>query len=175
MDGGGYHNFLNKVKTTPDSNCIAKFILVDLDKAKENKNEMKALNTLIQYCKEKNKSAVAPYFLIINNPDFEYIACLHVSGYRGQDTKRYIEKYLGYRNLNEYKGDKHIYKRLNSGNNSTEKMIERLRHQVSYIKNLYDYKKANFRIIVKDVIVNRDAEMSKGSNISELFEILHVN
>ncbi|MDD3277527.1 MAG: hypothetical protein PHG16_01390 [Lachnospiraceae bacterium] len=40
MHGGGYSNFLKKIRTEASSNCLAKFIIVDADRIMSNEGEM---------------------------------------------------------------------------------------------------------------------------------------
>lgn len=44
--------------------------------------------------------------MIIDNPDFEYIACLHVDNYNGQNVKKYIEQTLEFGNVDNFKAKK---------------------------------------------------------------------
>lgn len=41
MKGGGYSNFLEQVKTDGTTNCLAKFIIIDGDRAVEEEGERK--------------------------------------------------------------------------------------------------------------------------------------
>jgi hypothetical protein len=38
MHGGGYSNFLDVIKTEANSNCLAKFIIIDLDRLRIEKD-----------------------------------------------------------------------------------------------------------------------------------------
>lgn len=44
--------------------------------------------------------------MIIDNPDFEYIACLHVDNYNGQNVKKYIEQTLEFGDVDNFKAKK---------------------------------------------------------------------
>lgn len=94
MHGGGYMNFLNKIKTESQTNCLAKFIIVDADRLKKHHKEKENFNKLVEYCRLQNKKGTVPHFLIVNNPDFEYAACLHVPEYKGQDVNGIIKAFL---------------------------------------------------------------------------------
>ena len=67
---------------------------------------------LLEYCRIQNDKGNAPIFVVADNPDFEYIACLHDEEYKGQDTKNYIVKTWGYKNLDAFKNDKDVYEFL---------------------------------------------------------------
>jgi len=86
MQGGGYANFLDEIRKEASNNCLAKFIIIDFDRANKHQGEMPKLKELAKYCKLQNASKKIPHFLILDNPDFEYIACLHMEGYHGQDV-----------------------------------------------------------------------------------------
>lgn len=46
MKGGGYSNFLEKIKTDGTTNCLTKFIIIDGDRAVEEDSEKKNLHYL---------------------------------------------------------------------------------------------------------------------------------
>ncbi len=71
MHGGGYANFLKKIKTESQSNCLAKFIIVDADRLMKHYEEKDSFLRLADYCRLQNKKGNIPHFLIVNNPDFE--------------------------------------------------------------------------------------------------------
>ena len=49
MKGGGYSNFLKQIKTDGTANCLAKFIIIDGDKAIADDSEKKNLQELLLY------------------------------------------------------------------------------------------------------------------------------
>lgn len=92
IKGGGYLNFLDYVKSDAKNNCLAKFIVVDADKARDDPGERNNLKLLIDYCSLQNRKGTIPHFLILDSPNFEYVACLHDSNYKNQDTEIYIRR-----------------------------------------------------------------------------------
>lgn len=116
MHGGGYSNFLQKIKTESQSNYLAKFIIMD-------------------------------------NPDFEYVACLHSPQYRGQDPHKFIESVLGAKSIAAFKGNADVYTFLNSGELSYQTMMESLRGKEKLLYNRYEIKKKNFDIMIKDTFL----------------------
>ena len=116
MHGGGYSNFLQKIKTESQSNYLAKFIIMD-------------------------------------NPDFEYVACLHSPQYRGQDPHKFIESVLGAKSIAAFKGNADVYNLLNSGELSYQTMMESLRGKEKLLYNRYEIKKKNFDIMIKDTFL----------------------
>lgn len=171
MRGGGYSNFLDVIRTESNSNCLAKFIIIDLDRLHKHQGEKQNLIDLIKYCDLQNKNGRIPHFLIVDNPDFEYLACLHITEYNGQEVVRYIQRQLGF-DLDEFKAKKDIYNYLNSHGNSYENMLSRLFAEREFVSNKYKIKKESMEILIKQTLVYWEQESSKGSNIHELFEIL---
>ena len=66
MEGGGYRNFLEQVKTDGTTNCLAKFIIIDGDRALAEEGEKKNLRELLNYCILQNKNGkILVYALLI--------------------------------------------------------------------------------------------------------------
>lgn len=172
LEGGGYHSFLEQIRTSADSNCIAKFILVDLDRYLKDPAERPAFQDLIAYCDSRNRSAAVPHFLIVQNPDFEYVACTHSPDYKNTDTTRFITSHWGYESLAKFKADKRVYDRLNSGNDSWQIAADTLRKRKCYIWHQYSIDKAKFAVVLHKMMVDADAESVKGSNFYELLDII---
>lgn len=171
MKGGGYSNFLEKVKTDSNVNCLAKFIIVDGDRAAAEDGEKKNLRELLEYCILQNKNARTPHFLIVDNPDFEYIACLHTPKYKGQNVAQYIVKELGYKSVNEFKADEMIYHFLNTNNNSYECMLSLLRKENCFVLNNYSVNKKRYEITTSTIYDWKKLDR-RGSNINEFFEVI---
>ena len=109
-------------------------------------------------------------YLFIDNPDFEYIACLHVDNYNGQNVKKYIEQTLEFGNVDNFKAKKDVYDYLNTKGNSYKQMLARLREKI--IVNHYQINKQNFEITISKMDVMWDNENRRGSNINEFFEVI---
>ena len=137
MKGGGYSNFLELVKTDSGTNCLAKFIIIDGDRAVTDAGEKNNLRQLLEYCVLQNQSGRIPHFLIVDYPDFEYIACLHTSKYKNQSVTQYIIKEMGYKSVEEFKADKKIYSVLNTNGNSYERMLPLLSKANCFVINSY--------------------------------------
>ena len=171
MKGGGYSNFLEQVKTDGTANCLAKFIIIDGDRAIAEDGEKKNLRELLQYCVLQNQSGRIPHFLIVDYPDFEYIACLHTRKYKGQDVAQYIVKELGYKSVDEFKADEKVYNVLNTKENSYDLMISLLRKDNCFIINKYSISKKLYEIKIS-TFYDWEKLGSKGSNINEFFEVV---
>lgn len=171
MKGGGYSNFLEQVKTDGTTNCLAKFIIVDGDRAVVEDGEKKNLRGLLEYCILQNRSGRIPHFLIVNFPDFEYIACLHTPKYKGQNVAQYIIKELGYESVDEFKADEKVYNVLNTNENSYASMLSLLRKENCFVINNYSICKKQFEIKTT-TIYDWNKLGRKGSNINEFFEVM---
>lgn len=171
MHGGGYTSFLDEIKKEASNNCLAKFVIIDFDRVKKHSGELQKLREIIEYCKLQNNSKRIPHFLILDNPDFEYIACLHTAEYRGQDVKKYIEQTLGFEDIEKFKAKKDIYTYLNTKGNSFELMLSRLRGQI--VINHYQINKTSFEIKISRTDIMWDNESKRGSNINEFFSVIN--
>lgn len=171
MQGGGYRNFLEMLKTDGTSNCLAKFIIIDGDRAITDIHEQKSLKELLEYCILQNQSGRIPHFLIVNYPDFEYIACLHTSKYKGQNVAQFIVKELGYKSVEAFKADEKIYKALTTNGNSIDLMLSSLRKENCFLINSYSVNKKMYEIKTS-TLYDWDKLGRRGSNINEFFEVI---
>ncbi len=171
MKGGGYSNFLEQVKTDGTTNCLAKFIIIDGDRAAGEDSEKKNLRELLEYCILQNRSGRIPHFLIVDHPDFEYIACLHTPKYKGQNVAQYIVKELGYKSVDEFKADKKVYNVLNTNGNSYDLMLSLLRKENCFVINNYSISRKQYEIKTS-TIYDWEKLGEKGSNINEFFEVV---
>ncbi len=173
MKGGGYSNFLNYLKEDANSNCLAKFIVIDGDRAETVYGEKGALLQIIKYCQVQNESRRIPHVLIIDYPDFEYVACLHTFGYKGQDVEQYIKKELGYSNVDDFKSDDNIFKVLvESGKGSITQLLKSINKHTAVIKNRFSINKTKYEILVQETIFNEKNFGIKGTNFNEFYEVL---
>lgn len=172
MHGGGYSNFLKKIKMESQTNCLAKFIMVDADRLVKHYEEKDSFLQLAEYCRLQNKKGTVPHFLIANNPDFEYVACLHVPEYKGQEATRFLRTVLGFQTLEQFKKNTEVYEYLNRGEFSYQIMIQRLRGKDKFVKNIYSVKKKNFEIAISRTDVSWEMLDCKGSNMEEFFDVI---
>lgn len=172
MHGGGYTNFLKKLKKFGELGYIAVFIIVDMDKIDEDKA---SFNKLKEFCDNKNKAKKIPYFLVGTNKDFEFFACSHCPNYKGQPTDRYITNEWGYKSVDEFKSDTKIYEFLNKNNRSYQIALEKLSRKNPYISNAFVVKKQDMKISITKTKINEEALSYQHSNIQELFAIIGIN
>lgn len=172
MHGGGYSNFTRKIKTESQTNCLAKFIIVDADRLVKHYEEKDSFQQLAEYCRLQNKKGTIPHFLIVNNPDFEYIACLHVPEYKGQEVTRFLQTVFGFQSLEQFKRNTGVYECLNNGDRSYQVLIQKIRGKDKFVKNTYSVKKKNFEIAISRTDVTWDLLDRKGSNMEEFFDVI---
>jgi len=103
MKGGGYAAFLNELKTKGQVNCVARFMIVDGDRITSNVGEAHAFEELVDYCRQQNKKRGIPCFIILNNPNFEYVACLHAKDFTGQSSEKFICDTMGFERVADFK------------------------------------------------------------------------
>ncbi len=175
MKGGGYSSFLENLKIDGNTNCLAKFIIIDGDRAVSDHGEKKKLQELAEYCILQNNSGRIPHFLIVNYPNFEYVGCLHTPGYKGQDIGQYITKVMGYKDIGAFKADSKVYYVLNTGGNSSSRMLEALRsrHEDCFVRNEYKVDKAKYEMEVK-LVCDWGKLGRKCSNMNEYFEAINA-
>lgn len=174
MDGGGYTNFIREVKKLDYKACVAIFIIIDLDNAETDKDN---LYKLINLCNQKTSSTKIPYILIGTNKDFEYFACCHSNSYKNTDTTAYILKNFKYKTITEFKSDSKVYTKLNTTpcnyTNALNKIKIEYNNNNTFFKNKYTSinNGANISIKIKPTL-NADALSLKHSNLIEFFEII---
>ena len=105
-----------------------------------------------------NKWKKSCSLLIVNNPDFEFIACLHNIDYRGQSTNDSIVNQFGFKNLIQFKNNADIYYYLNSKNNSYLVMLDQIRKGPKIIKNDDVINKNMFEIEIKNPELDLSAQ-----------------
>lgn len=172
MHGGGYSNFLSTIKEDSNSNCLAKFIIIDGDRATRVVNEDKCLNQIIEYCLNQNKSKRIPHILVIDYPDFEYVVCLHTYNYNGQSVERYITKELKYPDIESFKSDTNIFKVLvESEKGSINHLEKSINSHTSVISNKFKVRKKEFEIEV-EMMVKKENLGKRGTNFFDFYRLL---
>lgn len=150
---------------------MAKFIIIDGDRAVNEEGEKDNLRELLEFCILQNRSGRIPHILIVNCPDFEFVACLHTPKYKGQNVARFIIKEMGYRDIEAFKSDKKIYSVLNKNGNSSDVMLAALKCENCFVVNEYKVNLSKFEISIK-TSYNWEELGRRGSNINEFFEII---
>ncbi|WP_026492900.1 RloB domain-containing protein [Butyrivibrio sp. XPD2002] len=172
MHGGGYSSFLKQIKKEAQTNYLAKFIIVDADRIKTIPAEQENFLKLLEYCKLQNDKGNTPHFLIADNPDFEYVACLHDIEYKGQDTKSFIVNAWKFKDIAAFKSNEDVYEFLNSGSKSFRNLLDAIRKQDKLVSNKYEIKKKTFDIIIRQTDYEQDALNKRNSNIEDFFDVI---
>lgn len=84
LKGGGYDAALRKLRIEPDSNCIARLVVMDFDRYLDIPSERIAFGQLVQFS-QLSMNRQIPTVLVISNANFEYALCGHDPIYRGED------------------------------------------------------------------------------------------
>lgn len=172
MGGGGYTAFLRRIKSESMTNCLAKFIIIDADRLQKHPGEIIKFRELYNYCKVQNQKKGIPIFLILNNPDFEYLACLHDPEYKNQDHESFLKKKYGYSSIEQFKKERNVYAILNTTPCSFQVMLDKIGKRPKIVKNMYSRKKSSFEVIITESILDLNEIANKGSNIEEFFEMI---
>lgn len=174
MNGGGYLNYLSKIKEDANSNCVAKFVVIDGDRACSVSGELAQLKNIINYCILQNDNKTTPHILIINFPDFEYVACLHTISYKGQKTEQYIKQCLKYSDLESFKSDKNLYKILTQENKgSINQLLQSINSNTAVIHNEFSYNKSKYELFVKTEAYLQNLGI-KGTNFNDFYNVLDI-
>ena len=111
--------------------------------------------------------------LLIDYPDFEYIACMHTFAYTRQNVDQYIKNELGYSDINEFKADEDVYKVLvESGKGSIAQLLASINKRTALIVNTFSIDKKKYEIQVKKTVLNKDNFGIKGTNFNEFYDVL---
>ena len=145
---------------------------MDVDRLMKHPGEKDSFLQLAEYCRLQNKKGTNPHFLIVNNPDFEYVACLHVPEYKGQEVTRFLQTVLGVQSLEQFKKNTEVYECLNNGKRSYQVLIQKIQGKDKFIQNTYSVKKKNFEIAISRKDVKWELLDCKGSNMEEFFDVI---
>lgn len=172
MHGGGYSNFLSQIKEDANSNCLAKFIVIDGDRAVSIQGEKANLKKIIEYCKVQNESKRIPHILIIDFPDFEYVACLHIFNYKGQNVEQFIKTELKYSDIEKFKSDQDVFSVLvERGKGSIDHLLGSINAHTALIQNDITVNKNKYEIQVCTT-VNEDNWGKRGTNFDDFYKLL---
>ena len=169
MKGGGYANFLNEIKTKGQSNGLARFIIVDADRMQSHSGEDAAFLRLLEYCRQQNRKKAIPCFLILDNPDFEYVACLHAADFSEQATEKFIRENMRFSCMAEFKRKKDNYEFLTNRAYSSKNMLKRLRGSKKALYNKYIIQRRNYSIRVPETVFKTADLPVRRSNLEEFW------
>lgn len=110
-NGGGYTQFLTEVRRRSSSTgCIARFLVMDYDRCCNPRyrmdDEKVRFKEIVDFCNRENKYKDIPYFLIVSNPKFELLICLHNLKYQyPKDPDSFLMKEYGFDTIEQFKHD----------------------------------------------------------------------
>lgn len=172
VKGGGYGAILNMLRKEPDSNCVARVVLLDFDRYRGVQGEDAIFNQLVAYSKASMRKAV-PCILVVSNANFEHALCLHDTGYHesGSAASFLLENW-GYRNLNDCKSDERIWEKAHAGDRDHAHIVERMRGRKLVLTNKIEASRSKIDIKLKDVRFDVGCEHILGTNLGDLFKVL---
>ena len=173
MKGGGYASFLKELKTKGQVNCVARFIIVDGDRIVQHAGEARAFAELVDYCREQNQKGGIPCIIILNNPNFEFVACLHAENYAGQPVERFIRDVMGFDDLAAFKKKEDIFSFLNMNGYSFGYVIARMRGAPKPLYHRYTIKRMTVSVEVKETVYPAEEATFRGSNLDEFFDVIN--
>lgn len=171
MHGGGFGEFLSRVKKGSFSNCIARFVLVDFDRCASNPREARVFRELVEYCRVQAYRKT-PCFLIVTNPRFEYAACLHSPRYRGQGIDAFLLGEFGYPAVDDFKTDRQVWQRLNKGDCGHEVLCAASRSRRGVVSHEYRKRRSSFEVAMTRLDVDEGRFGAKGTNLGELYDVI---
>ena len=124
---------------------------------------------LLEYCRQQNRKKAVPCFLVLDNPDFEYVACLHAEDFSDQATEKFIREKMRFQSLAEFKRKEDIYEFLTSGAYSSENMLKRLRGSKKALYNKYIIQRRNYSIRVTETVFKKADLSVRCSNLEEFW------
>ncbi len=170
VGGGGYIRMLEKLRSEPDSNCIARIALLDYDRCMDDRAERLVFNQLLQLSQlSANGCKRVPIVLVVSNRDFEYALCCHDLEYADGDTAALLCNGWGYKDVAKCKSDKDIWRKAHAGTRSHENAIKYLLHKPTLLQNDITTDKQTLSVTLDKVELHRDAEVIKTSNLKDLF------
>ena len=111
--------------------------------------------------------------MIIDFPDFEYIACLHTFSFKGQNVEQYIKKELGYKDIDDFKADDKVFKVLvESGKGSIEQLLSSINNDTAIVDNVFTINKSQYEVSVDTKIALHNLG-KKGTNFGDFYKVLN--
>lgn len=171
--GGGYKKVLEKLVSEPDSNCIARIVLLDYDRCLDDASERMVFNRLISLSRQSAENGKrVPIILVVSNRDFEYALCSHDPSYSNTSTGTFLCSEWGYGDISKCKADKKIWDKAHCGARSHEQALAFLRHRPKLLDNTIISNKSGLSVALKRVELREENESCSTSNLEDLFATL---
>ena len=171
IKGGGYKAVLNKLRVEPDSNCIARLVVVDFDRYINIPEEREAFKQLLAFSCLSVRRQV-PVVLVVSNANFEYPLCCHDRKYQSGDTAAFLESEWGYGKLDDVKADEGIWRKAHEQGRSHDAAIRALAKRPELIRNDLKITKSTFSVNLSKVEFDEDCVSAQCSNMKDLFRIV---
>lgn len=173
VGGGGYSEFLKRLRIEPDTNCVGRFVILDYDRILMHPHETEAFKKLLDLSKASMKRNV-PLILIVSNEYFEYALCAHDPKYHDGNVADHLTGCWGYRNPDDVKSDEAVWDRTHASGRSHEIAICHLEKRPQLIANAIRYESKGLRLFLTDVKYNSTAASTRTSNLPDLYTALGI-
>ena len=173
VHGGGYEEFAKRLRIEPDSNCLARFVLLDYDRCLANPQERIAFMRLLELSRESMRKRV-PVVLVVSNESFEYALCCHDPEYRDGDPKAFLVRNWGYVDPDDVKSDKDVWNRAHVEKRGHDVAFVHLCARPCVIENKIRWARAGFKLRQDGVGYSVDNESGRSSNLGDLFSSLGI-
>lgn len=173
VGGGGYKKMLEKLRTEPDSNCIARLVMLDYDRCLSDAAERETFGQLMQLSKSTvGRGRRVPIILVVSNRDFEYALCCHDLKYGDGNTDAFLCAEWGYKDVAKCKADKKVWDKAHTAARSHEIAVEHLRRRPKLVENLIGSDRKALKVVLKKADLHVANEPVATSNLKGLFAVL---
>lgn len=170
VGGGGYAQMLERLRSEPDSNCIARIVMLDYDRCLDDRAEREMFCRLVGLSKlSSGGNKRVPIILVVSNRDFEYALCCHDEKYADGKTDVFLRDEWGYKDIAKCKADKRIWEKAHAGTRSHDRAIDRLEHRPRLIDNRIVADRNTLTVALDKVELITDNEAAATSNLKDLF------
>lgn len=173
VGGGGYAEFAKRLKLEPDSNCVARVVLLDYDRCLSLPGEEAAFRKLVE-ASEESKKRIVPLILVVSNESFEYALCCHDPDYGDGNPSGFLIGHWGYSDSDDVKSDEGVWNKAHSGARGHGVAVSRLEGRSQVMNYDLTWKKNEQRIELRAVDYEPDNSTSRCSNLSDMFKVLGV-
>lgn len=173
VHGGGYEEFAKRLRIEPDSNCLARFVLLDYDRCLSSPRERAAFMKLLELSRGSMRKRV-PVVLVVSNESFEYALCCHDPEYRDGDPKAFLVRNWGYVDPDDVKSDRDVWNRSHVGKRGHDVAFEHLCARPCVVENKIRWEREGFKLRLDGVCHSVDNESGRSSNLGDLFSSLGI-
>ena len=176
LKGGGYQAVLDMLKVAPDSNCVARIVLLDFDRYLQDEKEQERFAQIVKISKKSIKKSV-PVVLVVSNKDFEYALCMHDPAYRQGNTTQFLLAEWCYKDLPAMKADEKIWDKAHQGERSHLVALRSLSKRAAIVENDLKIvapgsdKPSPSPVKLTKVVFQEDIGAVRTSNLADLFKI----